>query len=64
MVPRNQNKVVFYTNNYINWDQFNQLYNFYWIEKALKNIDAVAYTIESDLTRVIDHRLKVAKEKR
>ena len=27
VVPRNQDKVVFYVNNYIDWDQFNQLYD-------------------------------------
>lgn len=26
-VSRDQNKVLFYVNNYINWDQLNQLYN-------------------------------------
>ena len=28
VVPRNQDKFVFYVNNYIDWDQFNQLYDF------------------------------------
>ena len=27
VVLRNQDKVEFYVNNYINWDQFNQLYD-------------------------------------
>ncbi len=27
MVPRDQDKVVFYINNYIDWDQFNKLYD-------------------------------------
>ena len=27
MIPRDQDKFVFYLNNYINWDQFNQLYD-------------------------------------
>ena len=26
VVPRDQDKFVFYVNNYIDWDQFNQLY--------------------------------------
>ena len=26
-VPRDQDKFVFYVNNYIDWDQFNQLYD-------------------------------------
>ncbi len=27
VVSRDQDKVVFYVNNYIDWDQFNQLYD-------------------------------------
>ena len=27
IIPRNQDKFVFYINNYIDWNQFNQLYN-------------------------------------
>ena len=27
VIPRDQNKFVFYINNYIDWDQFNQLYD-------------------------------------
>ena len=27
MVPRDQDKFVFYVNNHINWDQFNKLYD-------------------------------------
>ena len=27
VVPRDQDKFVFYVNNYIKWNQFNQLYN-------------------------------------
>ena len=27
MVPRDQDNFVFYLNNYIDWDQFNQLHN-------------------------------------
>ena len=26
-IPKDQDKFVFYVNNYINWDQFNQLYD-------------------------------------
>lgn len=33
VVPRDQNKIVIYINNYINWDQFNQVYDLDWIEK-------------------------------
>ena len=27
VISRNQNKFLFYINNYIDWDQFNQLYD-------------------------------------
>ena len=27
IVPKDQDKFVFYVNNYIDWDHFNQLYN-------------------------------------
>ena len=27
MIPRDQNILVFYINNYINWDQFNKFYD-------------------------------------
>ncbi len=43
MVFRNQNKVVFYVNNYIDWNQFNQLYDQDRIEKYIRNTDIVAH---------------------
>ena len=42
MVPRDQDKFVFYVNNYIDWDQFNQLYDPDWMEKGIRNADVVA----------------------
>ncbi len=51
IVPRDQDKVVFYVNNYIDWDQFNQLYDPDWMEKDIKNADAVARKLEPALTR-------------
>ncbi len=41
VVSRNQDRVVFYVNNYIDWDQFNQLYDPDWMEKGIRNADAV-----------------------
>ena len=35
MVSRDIDKVVFYVNNYIDWDQFNQLYDPDWIKKDI-----------------------------
>ena len=51
MVFRDQNKFVFYINNYIDWDQFNLLYNLDWIKKCIKNAYAVAYKLEPALTK-------------
>ena len=61
-VPRNQDKVVFYINNYINWDQFNQLHNLDWIEKDIQNADAVAHKLGPLLIKTTNHRLEVARE--
>ena len=63
MVPRDQDKVVFYVNNYIDLDQFNQLYDPDWIEKSIQNVDAIVYKFRLALIRVTNHKLEVAKEK-
>ena len=64
VVPRDQDKVVFYINNYINWDQFNQLYDLDWMEKDTRNVDAIAYKLGPALIRATNHRLEnVKKEK-
>ncbi len=41
MIPRDQNKFVFYVNNDMDWDQFNQLYNPDWMKKGIRNADAI-----------------------
>ena len=64
MVSRNQNKFVFYINNYIDWDQFNKLYNLDWIKKDVQNTDTVAHKFRPALTRASNHKLKVSKKKR
>lgn len=33
VVPKNQDRIVFYVNNYIDQDQFNQLYDTDWFNK-------------------------------
>ncbi len=35
IVSRDQERIVFYVNNYIDWDQFNQLYAPDWLEKSI-----------------------------
>ena len=55
---------MFYINNYIDRDQFNQLYNPNQIEKGVQNIDAVACKLGLALTRANNHRLEIAREER
>ena len=64
VVPRDQDKFVFYVNNYIDWDQFNQLYDLNVMEKGVQNVDVVARKLRPALTRASNHRLEVAREKR
>ncbi len=64
VVPRDQDKVVFYVNNYIDWDQFNLLYDPNWIEKGIRNTDAVARKFGPDLTRATNQKLEVVREER
>ena len=64
VVSRDQDKFVFYVNNYINWDQFNQLYDPDWIEKSIKNANAIVRKLGPASTRVTNNRLEVAKEER
>ena len=53
---------MFYVNNYINWDEFNQLYDSDQIEKSIQNADAIAHKLILALIRVINHKLEVTKE--
>ncbi len=64
VVPKNQDKVIFYVNNYINLDQFNQLYNLDRIEKNIRNVDAVACKLGLASTKATNQRLEVAREER
>lgn len=55
---------MFYINNYIDWDQFNQLYNSNQIEKGIKNTNAIIRKLELALTKITNHRLEVAREEK
>ena len=55
---------VFYINNYIDWDQFNQLYDPDWMDKGIKNADAVSHKLGPALTRATNNRLEVAGKNR
>lgn len=35
MIYKNQNEFIFYINNYIYWDQFNQLYDLYQVKQDI-----------------------------
>lgn len=62
VVPRDQDKFVFYVNNYIDWDYFNQLYDPDCMEKSIQNADAVVLKLRLASTNATNHRLEVAKE--
>ena len=64
LVPKDQDKFVFYINNYINWDQYNQLYDLDWMEKGIKNADAVAHKLGLASTRVTNNKLEIFREER
>lgn len=63
VVSRNYNKFMFYINNYIDQNQFNQLYDLDQIKKDIQNPNAVICKLGSTLTRSNNYRLEVAKEK-
>ena len=63
IVPRGQDKMVFYINNYIDWDQFNQLYDADWFNKSMRNANAVARQLEPASIKATNLKLEVAKEK-
>ena len=55
---------MFYVNNYIDWDQFNPLYDLDQIEKNIRNADAIACKLGPSLTRTTNNRLEVFIVKR
>lgn len=60
IMPGDQEKTVFYVNNYIDQDQLNQLYDLDQLNKSIQNADAIAYIFWLALTKVINLRLKEA----
>ncbi len=60
---RDQKKIMFYVNNYINWDQFNQLYTSNWLKKDVQNIDAVTQKFILASTKVTNLRRKEFRKK-
>ena len=62
VVPRDQDRMVFYVNNYIDWDQFNQLYDADQFNKGIRNADAVARKLGPALIKATNLRFEVAQE--
>ena len=58
VVLRDQKKIVFYVNNYIDWDQFNQLYALNWLNKNIQNADTVTQKLTLGSTKIIDLKKK------
>ena len=54
--------MVFYIYNYIDWDQFNQLYDADWFNKDIRKAYAVARKLRPALIKATNLRLEVTKE--
>ena len=59
IILRDQNKFVFYVNNYIDWDQFNQIYDPDQMDKGIKNADPVACKLGPALTKATNYKEKL-----
>lgn len=64
VITKDQEKFVFYINNYMDWNQFNQLYDFNWIDKSIKKANTVTSKLGLALIRATNHRLEVTSKKR
>lgn len=62
IIPKNQEKIVFYVNNNIDWHQFNQSYVSNWLKNGIKNADAVAWKFKLALTKTINLKNKKARK--
>lgn len=51
IIFKNQNKVICYINNYIDQDQFNELYNLNQVEKNIRNVDAISRKLKLALIK-------------
>lgn len=64
IVPRDQDKFIFYISNYINWDQFDYLYDPEQIEKDIRNINIVVCKLKLVSIKATNQRSKFANKKR
>ena len=62
IVPRDQDRMIFYVNNYIDRDLFNQLYNTHWFNKSIWNADAVVHKLRPTSIKTNNLRLEVVKK--
>ena len=62
VVPRDQDRMIFYINNQIDWNQFNQLYDADQFNKGIRNADAVARKLRPASIKTTNLRLEVAKK--
>ena len=63
VVLRDQEKIVFYVNNYIDWNQFNQLYVLDRMKKDVQNANVVTRKLKLALTKTTNLRRKEARKK-
>lgn len=63
IISRDQDRLMFYDNNWINWDKFS-IFDFNWIEKSIKNVDTVASKLRPTLIKVKNHSLVFVGKKK
>ncbi len=63
IILRDQERILFYVNNYINWNQFNQLYASDSLEKVIQNADAVAQKLTPALIKATNLKKKEVRKK-
>ena len=62
VVCRDQDRMVFYVINYIDWDQFNQLCDADWFNKNIWNADAVTRKLGPTSIKTINLKLEFANK--
>ena len=59
VVPRDTKGNTFYFNNYINWDQFNQLYDPKWQTKGTRSVNAIVRKLMPVSKKAIEQKQEV-----
>lgn len=62
--PKNQNKFIFDLNNYINQNQFNQLFDLDQINKGIKYAYAIICKLKLVSIKVTNYRLEIIREEK